>query len=685
MTSERALIDEGAPLAIPRRERYFESMDPSPSTSEVELERLRRELGDQYAVVRLIGRGGMGAVYLARELSLDRVVALKVLPASADDEVTRERFRREARMVARLSHPGIVPLYAYGETERTLYYAMAYIDGETLTQRLKREGPLSGPETRELLASVAAALDHAHRRGLIHRDIKPSNILIDGETGRILVTDFGIGRALGAVEDVEAIGTPQYMAPEQATGSPVDARTDLYALGLTAYEAVAGHRPFVGRNAQAVLAKKLMDDFEPLATSNPDVDPELATLVDQCLATDPDARPATAERVLALLADDPPPSVAGLNAVAGGGSGRRPLSARGWWAMGLGVLGLAAAGMWGWDVFGGPQRIEVIPAEAVTLYSRALLYVDVGRFDDAREALRSVLTMVPTFREAHELLDELNESAFSDADVPLLIARLREGIFSGGFDEAEALLDEVLAASEVSRARKVQVLRHAARDFVQGDAPDRARRAVDHMLDLEPPLVMLHPAVEPPELVEIYGAARRARPITTLVALDPDSIVVSMGPIAVTGLTDPASEGLGEGVAVMVATELAQAVRMVDRDGIAALADELTGRDARGGQGIAGFEGAPDYETAVNQADRFYETYEAAMVGTLGSIIPETHIVYGSVGVSGDRVLVGLWAVSVDEATLVGFAQAEGGMPDGLYGALQRASRTLMEGWGLGR
>lgn len=294
-----------------------------PSTPEDELERLRRELGDQYAVVRLIGRGGMGAVYLAREVSLDRLVALKVLPASADDEVTRERFRREARMVARLSHPGIVPLYAYGETERTLYYAMAYIDGETLAQRLKREGPLSGPETRELLTSVAAALDHAHRRGLIHRDIKPSNILIDGESGRILVTDFGIGRALGAVEDAQAIGTPKYMAPEQATGSPVDARTDLYALGLTAYEAVAGLRPFAARNAQAALAKQLMDDFEPLArlvASRPDVDPEMATLVDQCLATDPDARPATAERVLALLADDAPPSVAGLNGGAGGGA-----------------------------------------------------------------------------------------------------------------------------------------------------------------------------------------------------------------------------------------------------------------------------------------------------------------------------------------------------------------------------
>lgn len=630
-------------------------------TSDAELQRLRDELGDQYALVRLIGRGGMGAVYLARERSLDRLVALKVLPASADDETTRERFRREARMVARLNHPAIVPLYAYGETARTLYYAMAYIDGESLAQRLKREGPLSSPETRELLASVAAALDHAHRRGLIHRDIKPSNIMIDGESGRILVTDFGIGRALGSppsgateavpTEDAgpgltrvgEAIGTPRYMAPEQATGAEVDARTDLYALGLTAYEAAAGRAPFEGQNPQALLTKKLMGDFEPLGATRPDVDPRVAALVERCLAGDPDERPQTAERVMALLADDAPPSAAGLDGAEPLAGGRGVVWGGGRW-MALTGLALVAVVAWAWNGFMGLPR-DGSPREAV----------------------------------------------YSDPDVPLLIARLREAIFSGSLDEAEALVDGVVAAPDITRERTVQLLRHAARDFVQADAPDRARRAVDHMLDVEPPLVMLHPAVEPPELMEIYGAARRARASsdrlalqsTAPLALDPDSVFVSVGAISVTGFEAEDRANVARATEFGVVDALVPAVRVVERSMLLALAEEFASAEP-GEAGLAAADDGPDLSAAVNDADRFYIAYEAAMAGAWGTLVPETHIVYGSVGVSGDRVLVGLWAVSVEDATVVGFAQAEGTMPDGLLDAVEQASSGLLERLGVG-
>lgn len=345
--------------------------------------------------------------------------------------------------------------------------------------------------------------------------------------------------------------------------------------------------------------------------------------------------------------------------------------------MGLAVVLLAAAGLWAWNTFGAAEAVD-LPPEAVTLYSRAKRLADAGRIGEARTTLSSLLTMHPDFVEARELLDELSSTGSSEVDVPLLIARLREAVFSGSLGEAEAFVDEALAAPDLAREEKVQVLRHAARDFTQADDVDRARRTVDRMLDLEPPLVMLHPSVEPPELIAIYAAARRARPAPAPLAMDVDSVRVSVAAIAVSGLEGEDRTNLATGVEAVVVGELAPALTVVERSSIGVLAQEIALAEP-GDAAMAGYEDGPDFSAAVNEADRFYIAYEAAMAGTLGPIVAETHIVYGSVGVSGDRLLVGLWAVSVEQATVVGFGQAEGAMPEGIFDAVERASRSLVE------
>src|SRR4051812_35523170 len=184
---------------------------------------LEQALGAQYEIQRLLGRGGMGAVYLARERLLDRAVAIKVLPYENASDESRQRFVREARAVAQLAHPNIVPLLSFGETAGTLFYVMRFVDGESLEQRIRREAPLSPDVARAILSDIADALGEAHRLGIVHRDLKPDNVLIDRVTGRALLTDFGVARhPSGAASTLTAtgmiVGTPQYMSPEQATG-----------------------------------------------------------------------------------------------------------------------------------------------------------------------------------------------------------------------------------------------------------------------------------------------------------------------------------------------------------------------------------------------------------------------------------------------------------------------------------
>ncbi len=256
---------------------------------------LQAKLGGQYRVIRLLGRGGMGAVYLARDLSLEREVAIKIVKAASDERAMHERFRREARTGARLSHPNIVPLYAFGEVEGMPYFVMGYVRGESLGDRLRRDGKISEEETRRIVAEIADGLDHAHRQGVVHRDVKPDNVLLDDESGRALLTDFGVARGLGKGDTLtqygSVVGTPQYMSPEQASGSAdIDGRSDIYSLGVMAYTMLAGRLPFDGSSALDVLTKQLTQEPAPLASMAPTVSDATLQAVQRCLAKDPGAR-----------------------------------------------------------------------------------------------------------------------------------------------------------------------------------------------------------------------------------------------------------------------------------------------------------------------------------------------------------------------------------------------------------
>ena len=261
-------------------------------------------LAGRYSLERELGRGGMGVVYLAREVRLDRPVAIKLLPpARATDSRLRERFLREARTAAKLSHPHIIPIFAVDEVGAFVFFAMAYVAGETLTERVRRRGPLAPSEAGRVLREVAWALAYAHSQGLVHRDVKPDNIMLEEATGRAMVADFGIAglvRGASGLDGGEVIGTPEFMSPEQALGEHVDARSDLYALGMVGYFALSARLPFEAENATDVLAKQVTEPAPPLA-SVAGVPRRLAQAIDRCLAKDPVDRPQTGEALAEQL------------------------------------------------------------------------------------------------------------------------------------------------------------------------------------------------------------------------------------------------------------------------------------------------------------------------------------------------------------------------------------------------
>ena len=262
---------------------------------------LQHALAGEYSLERELGRGGMGIVYLARELQLERLVAIKLLPgALAARADVRERFLREARMAASLSHPHIVPIHRVGEAGGFVFFVMAYVNGETLGERLRARGPLSPAAATRLIREVAWALSYAHGRGIIHRDIKPDNILIEAETGRALLTDFGIAR--GAEETRisdpgHVMGTAHFMSPEQATNEPLDGRSDFYSLGVVAYLALSGTLPFDAASVPALLAQQVSTPAVPLAARSSTTPRTLAAVVDRLLRKNRDERFATGEEL----------------------------------------------------------------------------------------------------------------------------------------------------------------------------------------------------------------------------------------------------------------------------------------------------------------------------------------------------------------------------------------------------
>ena len=267
-----------------------------PSTDRALQSILATALGQQYEIVRPLGQGGMGAVYLARERALERFVAIKVLrPELAETESSRERFRREARVAASLSHPNILPLHTFGEVSGIWYFVMGYVRGVTLAERLRIEGRLPGEEVQRILIELTGALEHAHAHGVVHRDIKPANILLDEQTGRAMLADFGISKVHGANDSLTGtgviIGTPHYMSPEQSLGAPtVDERSDIYSLGAVAYTMLTGRAPFADSKPNEMVFRRLSEDPLPVVTLTPSVDPDLSAIVMRCLARDPGGR-----------------------------------------------------------------------------------------------------------------------------------------------------------------------------------------------------------------------------------------------------------------------------------------------------------------------------------------------------------------------------------------------------------
>ncbi len=265
-----------------------------------------RVLGDRYEIHQRLARGGMAQVYLARDRSLDRPVAVKELvPEFATDPSFVERFRREAQAAANLSHPNIVGVYDWGTQDGTYFIVMEYVDGPSLSQVIRRDGPLHPRRAAELAGEVAAALGFAHSRGVVHRDVKPGNVLLTA-TGQSKVTDFGIARALSSPDDDltqagSVMGTATYFSPEQAQGLPVDPRSDLYSLGVVLYEMVTGRPPFSGDTPLAIAYKHVQDQPAPPSTIVPEVPRGLEAIIMKLLQKRPDDRYPSAEALRADL------------------------------------------------------------------------------------------------------------------------------------------------------------------------------------------------------------------------------------------------------------------------------------------------------------------------------------------------------------------------------------------------
>ena len=262
-------------------------------------------LAGQYQIERELGRGGMGVVYLARDIHLDRLVAIKLLPPSvAASGDHRERFLREARTSAQLSHPNIVPVYRADVIGGHAFFVMAYVDGESLADRLRRLGALSPLETVRVIRDAAWALAYAHARGVIHRDVKPENLMIEKSSARVIVTDFGIAqdtRASRLTQDGMVLGSVHYMSPEQIAGDVLDGRSDIYALGVVGYQCLTGRLPFDAEQASAVIVQHATRPAPSVRAQAPDVPVALAAVIDRCLAKDPASRYPTGEALADAL------------------------------------------------------------------------------------------------------------------------------------------------------------------------------------------------------------------------------------------------------------------------------------------------------------------------------------------------------------------------------------------------
>ena len=385
---------------------------------------LEQSLGGAYALERELGGGGMSRVFVARDHSLGRTVVVKVLPPELAAAISVERFKREIMLSAALQHPNIVPVLSAGNTDRLPYFVMPFVEGESLRVRLGR-GPLSVREAVSVMKDVARALSYAHGRGVIHRDIKPDNIIISGATAT--VTDFGVAKAVAASRAGPAraeaaprtpggstithagvsLGTPMYMAPEQAAADPnTDHRADIYALGIVAYEMLVGAPPFQGRSPQALLAAQLTELPRPISQRRYGVPAALEQLIMQCLEKNPADRPRNAGDMVRAL--DDPELLSGAPAIAPQAAAVQRRRSRGRWIAGAAaVVALAAAAAYAAGAFDDAQPASadggtVAPASIAVLPIADASPSNAGRelADALTETLTNALGRVPGLRVA---------------------------------------------------------------------------------------------------------------------------------------------------------------------------------------------------------------------------------------------------------------------------------------------
>ncbi len=281
---------------------------PGPAPSPIP-DSVVRALRGAFTIDRLLGKGGMGSVYLAQETALDRPVAVKVLPpAMAEDSKTVERFQREARLAARLRHPHIVSIHSVGDRDGIFYFTMDYIDGETLDAWVRRrsaDGPIDRRKIRSVFSKIVAAVAHAHSNDIIHRDLKPANIMLD-RSEHLFVMDFGLAKVRtgggGLTTSGMIVGTPQYMSPEQIQGAEVDARSDIYALGLIYFFLFTGESLVRGENISSVVAQHLTTNFGPAVASHGSIPAEDRNLILRMIEKEAGRRPASLAPILESLA-----------------------------------------------------------------------------------------------------------------------------------------------------------------------------------------------------------------------------------------------------------------------------------------------------------------------------------------------------------------------------------------------
>ena len=398
--------------------------------------RLRAALEGAYELERELGAGGMATVYLARDRKHERRVAVKVLKPELAAALGTERFPREIRIVAQLQHPHIVPLHDSGEIDGFLYYVMPYVEGESLRDRLRR-GPLPVNEAVRILREVVDALAYAHGLGIMHRDIKPDNVMLAGRHAQVM--DFGVAKAVRDAGGQQlttvgvAVGTPMYMSPEQATGSnDVDARSDVYAIGILAFEMLTGEPPFTGPNAQAVLSSQVLEPAPDITTRRPGIPPAVGEVVRRCLEKNPDDRWQSADEILPLLENVGTPS-GGVTP-----TDTRPVHvtqgrrrrARGI-QIGAVALALVAVLGIGWVLRGagggdvGREHIAVLPFQDVSGSDEAFvdalhnaLIASLARVDGATVVTRAAVMPYRTERKPdREIAEELGIGAIVDAQV----------------------------------------------------------------------------------------------------------------------------------------------------------------------------------------------------------------------------------------------------------------------------